>query len=130
MRSGHGWKCGKINDIPPTKESFMQGWHSVRHYLGVDAFGVNAVTKDKSGEMLILEHDEKDSGQQEVFFIHAGSAEFMIDGEKCVAEAGVFVAVEPQCVRSVKALEPKTQLIVIGAPVGKPYEVPKWDTLE
>ncbi len=127
MRSGHGWKCGKFDDIPPTKSSFMEGWHSVRHFMGIKAFGINAVTKNKPGDMLILEHDEKTSKQQEVFFIHAGLAEFMIDGEKCIAGPGTFVAVEPHCVRSVKALEPKTQLIVIGAPVGQPYLVPKWD---
>ena len=127
MRSGHGWKCGKLDDIPPTKDSFMDGWHSVRHFMNVQAFGINAVTGKKSGDELIKEHTEADSNQQEVFFIHKGQAEFNIDGEKCLAEAGTFVAIEPHCVRSVTALKAGTQLIVVGAPLNKAYSVPNWD---
>jgi len=127
MRSGHGWKCAELNNIPPTKDSFMKGWHSVRHFLGIRAFGINAVTAEKNGDELIKAHNEKSSNQQEIFYIVNGSAEFNIDDEVCKVGAGTFVAIEPQCNRSVKALEDKTSLIVVGAPDGKIYEIPKWD---
>ncbi len=129
MRSGHGWKCGNFEDIPPLKDGWTPGWHSVRHHMGVTAFGINAVTAQKAGDLIIKEHDESGSNQQEVFFVHSGECEFMIDGEKCIAKAGTFVAIEPECKRSVTAIQAGSQLIVIGAPKDKQYQVPKWDTL-
>ena len=130
MRSGHGWKCAELKNIPPTKSSFMRGWHSVRHFLGITAFGINAVSADKAGDVLIKPHDEKKSNQQEVFFVSAGLAEFKIDDEICQAAAGTFVAIEPQCNRAVIALQAGTEVIVIGSPVGRLYQIPNWDKLD
>ena len=59
------------NEIPPVKPDWPATWKSVRHHFGISAFGINAVTKD-AGNVLIPEHDERSSGQEELYFVHAG----------------------------------------------------------
>ena len=58
--------------IPPVKPDWPATWKSVRHHFGITAFGINAVTKD-AGNVLIPEHDEAESGQEEIYFVHAGA---------------------------------------------------------
>ena len=62
---GTGWQVAQIDEIPPVKADWPATWKSVRHFFGITAFGVNAVTKD-AGNVLIPEHDETASGQQEL----------------------------------------------------------------
>jgi hypothetical protein len=45
------WKVEHINDVPPMQEGMSQGWKSVRWHMGIESFGVNAVTKP-NGEWL------------------------------------------------------------------------------
>src|SRR5207249_5939324 len=78
---GTGWHVAQIDEIPPVKEDWPATWKSVRHFFGITAFGVNAVTKD-AGNVLIPEHDETASGQQELYFVHAGEVLATIDGEQ------------------------------------------------
>ena len=54
---GVGWQVEEVNEIPPVKPDWPTTWKSVRHYFGITAFGVNAVTKD-ADNVLIPEHDE------------------------------------------------------------------------
>ena len=130
MRSGHGWKCVKLDKVPPLKDTWNPGWHSVRHHLDIHAFGINAVTSKKEGDVMIPMHNEKDSNQQEVFFVHAGTVEFEIDGERCEAEAGEFVAIEPACERTAKAIKHPSHMVIIGAPLGEIYQPPNWEKID
>ena len=68
---GTGWQVAEVNDVPPVKPDWPQTWKSIRHHFGITAFGINAVTKD-AGQVLIPEHNERDSGQQEIYFVHKG----------------------------------------------------------
>src|SRR4051794_41952986 len=101
-----GWRVAGLEEIPPAKADWPASWKSVRHHLGVTAFGINAVTKD-AGENLIPEHDESESGQQEVFFVHQGAVDATLDGETVRLEAGAFLAPEPR---------PRRRLAPPGAP--------------
>src|SRR5918911_3580433 len=91
---GTGWQVAQIDEIPPVKPDWPATWKSVRHFFGITAFGINAVTKD-AGNVLIPEHDETASGQQEVFFVHEGEAVATLGGEEVRAPAGTFIACEP-----------------------------------
>jgi quercetin dioxygenase-like cupin family protein len=126
MSVNPGWKAAKIQDIPPLKDSFMKGWHSVRHHLDIRAFGVNAVTVGK-GEELVKAHDEAQSLQQELFVILSGRAEFVLNGQTVKAVPGTAIAVEPEVLRSAVALESPTSVLIIGAKPGEIYEPPRWD---
>ena len=123
---GTGWKVADIDEIPPVKEDWPATWKSVRHFFGITAYGINAVTKD-AGNVLIPEHDETASGQQEVYFIHKGEALATLDGEEVRVPAGSAVACEPEAKRKFEAVASPTTLIVIGATPGKAYEVGPWE---
>jgi mannose-6-phosphate isomerase-like protein (cupin superfamily) len=123
---GPGWQVADVGDIPPVKPDWPPTWKSVRHHLGISAFGINAVTKD-AGNVLIPEHDETASGQQEVYFVHAGAVSATLGGEQLRVPAGGFVAVEPGVRRSFEATMSPTTLLVVGAPVGAAYEIGEWE---
>jgi quercetin dioxygenase-like cupin family protein len=53
------------------------GFRKVRRALGVDAFGVNAIVLPPGGEGVDHYHDLQD----ELYFVHSGTARFEVDGE-------------------------------------------------
>ena len=120
------WKVAAIDEIPPVKDDWPATWKSVRYHFGITAFGINAVTKDE-GNVLIPEHDETASGQQEVYFVHKGEVLATLDGEEVRVSAGSAVACEPGARRKFEATASPTTLIVIGATPGKAYEVGPWE---
>jgi len=120
-----GWKIEHIDDVPPMKETFQKGWKSVRWHMGIEAFGVNASTRNK-GEVLTPVHDELDENQDELFVVLEGLAEFELDGKKVKAKAGTLISVKPAVKRGAKALEDKTTILIIGAPTNKLYKPPSW----
>lgn len=124
--SERGWAVADVRDVPPLHEDWGETWKSVRHHFGITAFGVNAAVKE-AGEVLIPEHDETSSGQQELFFVHEGEATATLDGVETRVPAGSFVAVEPGVRRMFEAVESPTVLIVVGSPVGRPYQVGAWE---
>ncbi len=125
MAKSRGWKVADVHDVPPMEEGFTKGWHSLRWYFGIKGFGVNAFTRSK-GEWLTKEHDEKDTGQQELFIIMEGEAEFTINGKKIIAPAGTIIEVDPEIKRAADALATPTTMLIIGAPADKKYAPPDW----
>jgi quercetin dioxygenase-like cupin family protein len=120
------WQVDDVNAIPPVKEDWPATWKSVRHHFGITGFGVNAVTKD-AGNVLIPEHDETASGQQELYFVHAGEVKATLDGEEVSVPAGSFLHCEPGAKRKLESAASPTTLIVIGGTPGKAYEVGPWE---
>jgi len=120
-----GWKLEHIDNVPPKKDTFQKGWKSVRWHLGVESFGVNASTKNK-GESLTPIHDELDGNQDELFVVLEGLVEFNLDGQKVKAPVGTLLSVKPHVRRGATALQDKTTVLIIGAPIGAVYKPPSW----
>ena len=59
MQSGTGWSVAHVDEVPPVKPDWPDTWKSIRHYFGVSAFGINAVTKDEGKE--IQKQQQKES---------------------------------------------------------------------
>lgn len=127
MAKSKGWKVADVNDIPPVKASWSKGWHSIRHFFGITGFGVNAVTRNKGGS-LTPEHDEMKSGQQELFVVLEGKAEFVLGGEKVLANKGMAVAIEPNIKRQATALVSPTTIMAVGGTPGKAYKIQSWES--
>jgi mannose-6-phosphate isomerase-like protein (cupin superfamily) len=124
--STNGWQVADVDEIPPVKDDWPATWKSVRHHFGITGFGVNAVTKD-AGNVLIPTHDETASGQQELYFVHAGAVKATVDGEEVALAAGSFLHCEPGVVRKLESTASPTTLLVIGGAPGKVYEVGPWE---
>jgi tetratricopeptide (TPR) repeat protein len=102
-------------------------WSPVRAHFGIGAFGVNAWSSGP-GDEVINDHNEADSGHQELYFVMTGRATFTVDGEEVDAPAGTFVfAGEPATQRGAVAAEPDTTVLAIGAKPGEAYHVLGWE---
>ena len=120
------WQIAEVDEIAPVKDDWPATWKSVRHHFGIQAFGINAVTKD-AGNVLIPEHDETQSGQQELYFVHTGEVKATLNGEEVTVPAGSFVHCEPEAKRKFESTASPTTLVVIGGTPGKAYEIGPWE---
>jgi mannose-6-phosphate isomerase-like protein (cupin superfamily) len=125
-QQGTGWKVEHVDAVPPVKPDWPATWKSIRHHFGIQAFGINAVTKD-AGNVLIPEHHETESGQQEVYFVHRGEVDVTLNGDTVRAGEGSVIAVEPGTSRKIEAASSPTTLLCIGGTPGKAYEVGPWE---
>jgi hypothetical protein len=91
----------------------------VRRELGVEAFGINWFELPPNAEG--LEHDESETGQEEVNVIVAGSGWYRVEGELVPVRIGSFLRFDPGTTRvPVAGLDGMT-MIGIGARRGS-YE--------
>ena len=104
-------------------------WLTLRHALGVGAFGINAWRAKSAGIEVIERHTEEDSAHQEVYVVLTGSATFTVGGERIDAPAGTVVFVEdPALERVAVADAPGTQVLAIGAERGRIFTPSPWET--
>jgi uncharacterized cupin superfamily protein len=124
--AGTGWQIEQVDEVPPVKPGWPSTWKSIRHHMGITAFGINAVTKD-AGNVLIPAHDETASGQQEVYFVHAGEVAATLDGERVMVTAGGVIGVEPGVTRTLEATASPTTVVCVGGTPGRAYEIGDWE---
>lgn len=91
------------------------GFRKVRRALGVTAFGVNAVVMPPGFEGFLHYHETQD----ELYFVHAGTARFEVDGEERLVGPGGLAHVESTTPRRVSnAGTDDLVLLVIGGKGG------------
>jgi len=109
----------ELPDVPTATDPGDPAWKPIRHYFGLSAFGINAYIARAAGDTLAGEHDEAQSGHEEVYLVTAGRARFVLDGQELLARQGTVVAVaDPSVRRAAYALEPGTTLIAVGSRPG------------
>jgi quercetin dioxygenase-like cupin family protein len=64
------------------------------------------------------EHDEQQSGQEELYIPVRGNGVLVVDGEEIELRPGLFVLVEPASRRMVVAGDEGLSYLVVGAEVG------------
>jgi hypothetical protein len=117
-----GWAAKRIEDVPLVSdgEPSDPDWYPLQHHLGFTAFGANVFVGHEPGQELVGEHDERESGQEELYLVLAGEAVFTLDGETVPAPEGTVVAVTgPDVTRRAVAVVAGTAVLAIGAsPLG------------
>jgi quercetin dioxygenase-like cupin family protein len=119
-----GWTVSPITDLPVVSDGEPDDpvWYPLQHALGIDTFGANVFVARAAEQLLVEEHDERESGQQELYLVLDGSAVFELDGEEARLERGAALAVtDPGIRRRARALTAGTTLLVVGAANG-PFE--------
>ncbi len=112
------WTVSEITAVPTVTDGDPDDpdWYPLQHALGIDTFGFNLFVATRTEQALVEEHDERESGQQELYMILEGRAVFELDGEQVHVDAGTCVAVtDPSVRRSANALMTGTKLLVVGA---------------
>jgi len=125
-----GARVIRIDEVEslPVLDGELQ-WHPLRHELGIRAFGMNAYTAAKAGDLVVEEHTEESLGHEEVYVVLAGRATFTLDGEEFDAPAGTVVHLaDPKVRRVARAAEDGTRVLAVGAPVGEAYEPSPWES--
>jgi len=116
-----GWSVSEVTGIPKVAdgEPGDPEWYPVQHFFGLTTFGINVFHAVAGQETLVEEHDELASGQQELYLLLAGEAEFELDGDRVRATQQTVIAVtDPAVRRSARAVRPGTMLLVVGAGEG------------
>jgi mannose-6-phosphate isomerase-like protein (cupin superfamily) len=82
-------------------------------------FGANVFVATKGYETLVAAHDERSSGQQEMYLVLEGEADFELAGVQVRATRGTVIAViDATVTRRAVACAPGTMLLAIGAGQG------------
>lgn len=112
-----GWSVVHVANIAPAGPGGAVRF--VRRELGVKAFGINwfEVPPGMAGP----EHDEVDSGQEEVNVIVRGSGVYRIEGDEVPFEAGMVFRFDPETTRQLVAGKGGVTMIAVGARPGS-YE--------
>ncbi len=85
------------------------GFRKVRHALDVTAFGVNAIVMPPG--FLGFQHFHDD--QDELYFVHSGSARVEVEGEERILEAGGLVHVQSTTPRRVSNASETDDLVLL-----------------
>jgi mannose-6-phosphate isomerase-like protein (cupin superfamily) len=93
--------------------------HFVRRELGVEAFGINWF--ELGPDVVGREHDESETGQEEVNVIVRGSGVYRVEGEDVPVREGSFLRFDPGTTRVPVAGPDGMTMIGIGARRGS-YE--------
>jgi quercetin dioxygenase-like cupin family protein len=91
----------------------------VRRELGCEAFGINWFELPPGAEG--LEHNESESGQEEVNVVVRGSGVWRVDGEEVAVRVGSFLRFDPETTRCPVAGPDGMTFIGVGARRGS-YE--------
>jgi mannose-6-phosphate isomerase-like protein (cupin superfamily) len=97
--------------------------------LGVQSFGMQVLDLP-AGFSDYPEHDHSDDGQEEVYVVLRGSAEFQIGGTRMPARAGHMVRIDPGTKRKLVPGPDGARVLAIGCVVDRPYERPEAFRLE
>jgi uncharacterized cupin superfamily protein len=92
--------------------------------LGVQAFGMQVLDLP-AGFDRYPEHDHTDDGQEEVYVVLEGSADFRVDGETVSADAGTMVRVGCEARRAIVAGPYGVRILAVGCTPGGAYERPE-----
>ena len=100
-------------------------WRLARKALGTSSFGFNLVEIAPGGQ--IPEHDEAESGQDEVYVVLEGEATLRIGGEDHPAPAGTFASIEPPVSRTIlNRSDGPIVALLIGVDPSGGYEPMSW----
>lgn len=98
-------------------ESFHGRFFKMRKALGTTAFGINEIRLPAGAEG--IEHDEVETGHDEVYVILGGSGHFTVDTERVDVREGDYLFVPAVATRMVYAGDAGLRfLVVAGKPLG------------
>ncbi len=92
--------------------------------LGIESFGMQLL-EFPAGFDGYPEHDHAADGQEEVYVVIEGDAEFEIDGERVPLQAGHMVRIEPAARRKLHPGPAGVKVLAVGRPVSAGYERPE-----
>jgi mannose-6-phosphate isomerase-like protein (cupin superfamily) len=115
-----------FDEMEPMYGGFML---RARSSLGVTSFGMQVLNFPPNGGERYPNHDHAASGQEEVYVVLRGGADFNIDGETVHVGPQTALRVGAEAKRSILAGPEGAQILALGAVPGAAYEAPEWSEL-
>jgi mannose-6-phosphate isomerase-like protein (cupin superfamily) len=112
-----GYSVVNVDEIEPAGPGGAVRF--VRRELGVQAFGINWFELPPNAEG--HEHDEANSGQEEVNIVIRGSGVYRVDGEEIPVRVGTCCRFDPETTRQPVAGPEGMTMIAVGVRPGS-YE--------
>ncbi|HYY03656.1 MAG TPA: hypothetical protein VE736_07210 [Gaiellaceae bacterium] len=112
-----GYSVVNVHELPP--EGPGGAVRFVRRALGAQAFGINWF--EVPAGMAGPEHDEAESGQEEVNVIVRGGGVYRVEGEEIPIQEGSVFRFDPETTRQLVAGPEGVTMIAVGARRGS-YE--------
>ena len=110
-------------------EPILDGvFRRARASLGASAFGMQ-VLQMPPGADFYPNHDHSHDGQEEVYVVLGGSADFDIDGERVHVEPETAVRVAPTTKRQIRPGPDGVRILAVGGVPGGTYHAPDFTEL-
>ena len=122
-----------MSDVTIKRLDEMESVHGgvfvrARASLGVTSFGMQ-VQNFPPNYPDYPEHDEIESGQEEVYIALQGSARLLVGGKEYRLEPGVFARVGPKERRKIVPGPEGVRMLSLGGEPGRAYRAPAWSEL-
>ena len=109
-----------LNHDDPSIESFRGAFFKMRKALGKTAFGINEIRLPANTPG--VEHNEADTGHEEVYVVIEGSGTFTIDGEAVEVAEGDYVRIDADSTRIAVGGDVGLTFLVVGAKPKPEYD--------
>lgn len=109
-----------VNHDDPSVESFRDMFFKMRRSLGTTAFGINEVRLPAGLDG--VEHDEVETGHEEVYVVLEGNGTMTIDGEAVALGHGDYLRVDAETKRLATAGPEGLTFIVVAAKTQSEYD--------
>jgi mannose-6-phosphate isomerase-like protein (cupin superfamily) len=100
-----------------------------RASLGASSFGMQILNFPPNGGKFYPNHDHAESGQEEVYFVLTGSADFDIEGESVHADPETAIRVGSTTKRKISAGSEGARILALGGVPGAAYSAPGFTEL-
>jgi mannose-6-phosphate isomerase-like protein (cupin superfamily) len=92
--------------------------------LGISSFGMQ-VLDFPAGFCHYPEHDHAEDGQEEVYVVLRGRADFLVDGEEVTISPGQLLKVDATSKRKLQPVHDDVRILAIGCCTAGAYERPE-----
>ena len=122
------FQVARLSETELPDSNSARSWWGIRSHFGIGSFGINAWTAPEAGADIINDHDELDTGHEELYLVLDGRATFTVEGETVDAPAGTAVFVrDPAARRKAVAEEPGSTVLAVGGRPGRVFEPSNWE---
>jgi hypothetical protein len=115
----------RFDEMPDLWDGFAR---LVRPALGITAFGVNVM--DLPPDYATKAHDERESGQEELYIALRGSGAVVAGEERLPLDPERAVRVGPETARTLTSGPDGMRVLIVGGVPGRAYEPPEWSSGE
>jgi hypothetical protein len=115
-----------FNEMEPILGGFML---RTRASLGVSSFGMQVMNFPPNFGELYPNHDHAATGQEEVYFVLDGAADFDLEGEHVHLKPNMALRVGAETKRKISTGDQGAQILALGGTPGTAYEAPEFTKL-